>query len=88
VEVETQSLREVEQAVAAAADIIMLDNLSTAEMKEAITLIAGRARVELSGGVTLDRIPELAVLGADFVSVGALTHSAPAADISLEIETH
>jgi nicotinate-nucleotide pyrophosphorylase (carboxylating) len=88
VEVETQSLREVEQAVAAAADIIMLDNLSTAEMKEAITLIAGRARVELSGGVTLDRIPELAVLGADCVSVGALTHSAPAADISLEIETH
>ena len=54
---------------------------------EAIALIAGRAKVEISGGVTLDRIPEIASLGADFVSVGALTHSAPAADISLEIET-
>lgn len=88
VEVETQSLAEVAEAIAAEADIIMLDNLTTAEMREAITLIAGRAKVELSGGVTLDRIPELAALGADFVSVGALTHSAPAADISLEIETH
>jgi nicotinate-nucleotide pyrophosphorylase (carboxylating) len=88
VEVETQSLAEVREAIAAAADIIMLDNLTTAEMQDAITLIAGRAKVELSGGVTLGRIPELAALGADFVSVGALTHSAPAADISLEIETH
>jgi len=88
VEVETQSLAEVAEAIAAGADIIMLDNLTTAQMGDAITLIAGRAKVELSGGVTLDRIPELAALGADFVSVGALTHSAPAADISLEIETH
>jgi nicotinate-nucleotide pyrophosphorylase (carboxylating) len=88
VEVETQSLAEVGEAIEAGADIIMLDNLTTAEMAQAITLIAGRAKVELSGGVTLDRIPELANLGADFVSVGALTHSAPAADISLEIETH
>lgn len=88
VEVETQSLTEVADAIAAQADIIMLDNLTTAQMREAITLIAGRAKVELSGGVTLERIPELAALGADFVSVGALTHSAPAADISLEIETH
>lgn len=88
VEVETQSLVEVREAIEAGADIIMLDNLTTAEMQEAITLIAGRAKVELSGGVTLDRIPALAALGADFVSVGALTHSAPAADISLEIETH
>ncbi len=88
VEVETQSLAEVRDAIAAAADIIMLDNLTTAEMQDAIALIAGRAKVELSGGVTLGRIPELAALGADFVSVGALTHSAPAADISLEIETH
>lgn len=88
VEVETQSLTEVRDALEAGADIIMLDNLTTSEMREAIRLIAGRAKVELSGGVTLDRIPELAALGADFVSVGALTHSAPAADISLEIETH
>lgn len=88
VEVETQSLAEVEEAIDAGADIIMLDNLTTPQMKDALRLIAGRAKVELSGGVTLDRIPELAALGADFVSVGALTHSAPAADISLEIETH
>jgi nicotinate-nucleotide pyrophosphorylase (carboxylating) len=88
VEVETQSLAEVREALDAHADIIMLDNLTTGQMRDAIALIGGRAKVELSGGVTLDRIPDLAALGADFVSVGALTHSAPAADISLEIETH
>lgn len=88
VEVETQSLAEVGEAIEAGADIIMLDNLTTAEMQDAMVLINGRAKVELSGGVTLGRIPELAAIGADFVSVGALTHSAPAADISLEIETH
>jgi nicotinate-nucleotide pyrophosphorylase (carboxylating) len=85
IEVEAQSLAEVAEAVAAHADVIMLDNLSDAEMREAITLIGGRTKVEISGGVTLERIPALAVLGADVVSVGALTHSAPAADISLEM---
>ena len=85
IEVETQSLAEVAEAAAAHADVIMLDNLSDAEMREAITLIGGRTKVEISGGVTLERIPALAVLGADVVSVGALTHSAPAADISLEM---
>jgi nicotinate-nucleotide pyrophosphorylase (carboxylating) len=88
IEVETQSLAEVDDAIAAGADIIMLDNLDLAQMRDAIGRIAGRAKVEISGGVTLDRIPALAELGADFVSVGALTHSAGAADISLEIETH
>jgi len=86
IEVETQSLTQVEEALAAGADIIMLDNLNVATMREAIAKIAGRARVEISGNVTLARLPELASLGADYVSVGALTHSAPAADISLEIE--
>jgi nicotinate-nucleotide pyrophosphorylase (carboxylating) len=86
VEVETQSLEQVDVALAAGADVIMLDNLSDAVMRDAIQRIAGRARVEISGGVTLDRIPALAALGADTVSVGALTHSAPAADISLEID--
>jgi nicotinate-nucleotide pyrophosphorylase (carboxylating) len=86
IEVETQSLEEVVQAVAAGADIIMLDNLSEDEMREAVKMIDGRARVELSGGVTLERMPALAAIGADTVSVGAITHSAPAADISLEIE--
>ena len=86
IEVETQSLAQVDEAVAARADIIMLDNLDTETMRAAIATIAGRARIELSGNVTLARIPELAALGADCVSIGALTHSAPAADISLEIE--
>jgi nicotinate-nucleotide pyrophosphorylase (carboxylating) len=86
IEVECQSLEEVDQAIAARADVIMLDNLSDAEMREAIARIARRAKVEISGGVTLDRLLLLAALGADCVSVGALTHSAPAADISLEIE--
>jgi nicotinate-nucleotide pyrophosphorylase (carboxylating) len=63
----------------------MLDNLTDAEMREAVVRIAGRAKVEISGRVTLDRIPALAAIGADVVSVGALTHSAPAADISLEM---
>ena len=86
IEVEAQSLDEVDAALAAGADIIMLDNLSDDEMRDAVGRIAGRARVEISGGVTLARIPEIAAFGADTVSVGALTHSAPAADISLEIE--
>jgi nicotinate-nucleotide pyrophosphorylase (carboxylating) len=85
IEVETQSLADVDAAIAAAPDIIMLDNLTDAEMREAVARIAGRANVEISGGVTLDRIPALAAIGADTVSVGALTHSAPAADISLEM---
>jgi len=88
IEVETQSLAEVDEAITIGADIIMLDNLDVAQMREAVARIAGRAKVEISGGVTLDRIPALADIGADFVSVGALTHSAHAADISLEIETH
>ena len=86
VEVEAQSLDQVAEALEAGVDIIMLDNLPDAAMREAIGRIAGRARVEISGSVTLDRLPALAALGADTVSVGALTHSAPASDISLELE--
>lgn len=86
IEVETQSLDQVREAIAAGADIIMLDNLGVGTMREAVALIDGRARVEVSGGVSRDRIAELATIGADFVSIGGLTHSAPAADISLEIE--
>jgi nicotinate-nucleotide pyrophosphorylase (carboxylating) len=85
-EVEAQSLEQVDQALAAGADIILLDNLSTAEIVTAVEKCRGRAKTEISGGVTLQRIPELAATGADYVSVGALTHSAPAADLSLEIE--
>jgi nicotinate-nucleotide pyrophosphorylase (carboxylating) len=86
IEVETQSLAEVDDALAAEADVIMLDNLDEATTRAAIRHIDGRAKVELSGNVTLDRVRRLADSGADFVSVGALTHSAPAADISFEIE--
>jgi nicotinate-nucleotide pyrophosphorylase (carboxylating) len=85
IEVETQSLAEVAEAVAARPDIIMLDNLTDSEMREAVVLIGGRTKIEISGGVTLERIPALTAIGADSVSVGALTHSAPAADISLEM---
>ena len=86
IEIEAQSLEQVDEALAAAADVILLDNLTTAQITEAVRRIAGRAKVEISGGVTLDRIPELATTGADYVSVGALTHSAPAADLSFELE--
>ena len=86
VEVEAQSVEEAAEAATSGADIILLDNLSTPEIRRAVTLIAGRAKTEVSGGVTLARIPELATTGADFVSVGALTHSVHAADISLELE--
>jgi nicotinate-nucleotide pyrophosphorylase (carboxylating) len=86
IEIEAQSLAQVDEAVAAGVDVILLDNLSIEEVREAIRRIGGRAKVELSGGVTLERIPELSQTGADFVSVGALTHSAPAADLSFELE--
>ena len=86
IEVEVQSLQQVEEAVSSGADIILLDNLSIDEIREAVRRIDGRAKVEISGGVTLDRIGELATTGADYVSVGALTHSATAADISFELE--
>lgn len=87
IEVEAQSLSDVDAALAARADIIMLDNLTVDDMREALGRIGGRARTEISGGVTLDRLEMLATLGADTVSIGALTHSAEAADISLEFET-
>jgi nicotinate-nucleotide pyrophosphorylase (carboxylating) len=85
-EVEAQSLSEVDEALEAAAEIILLDNMSTADIIEAVRRCRGRAQTEISGGVTLQRMPELAATGADYVSVGALTHSAPAADLSFEIE--
>jgi nicotinate-nucleotide pyrophosphorylase (carboxylating) len=86
IEIEAQSLEQVDQAVAAGADVILLDNLPIEEVRVAVRRIAGRAKIELSGGVTLERIAELARTGADYVSVGALTHSAPAVDLSFELE--
>jgi nicotinate-nucleotide pyrophosphorylase (carboxylating) len=86
IEIEAQSLEQVDAAVAAGADVILVDNMSVADIREAVRRIAGRAKIEISGGVTLDRIPELARTGAEYVSVGALTHSAAAADLSFELE--
>jgi nicotinate-nucleotide pyrophosphorylase (carboxylating) len=86
IEVEVQTLEEVDAAVAAKADVVLVDNMSVCDIREAVRRIDGRAKVEISGGVTLDRIPELALTGANYVSVGALTHSARALDISFEIE--
>jgi nicotinate-nucleotide pyrophosphorylase (carboxylating) len=86
IEVEAQTLTEVDEALAAGVDTILVDNMPTTDIRAAVEKTRGRAKIEISGGVTLDRLPELAATGADFVSVGALTHSAPAIDISFEIE--
>jgi nicotinate-nucleotide pyrophosphorylase (carboxylating) len=86
IEVEVENLDEVDQALQAGADILLLDNMNTADIQEAVRRCRGRAKTEISGGVSLERMSELACTGADFVSSGALTHSAPAADISFEIE--
>ncbi|HIE12123.1 MAG TPA: carboxylating nicotinate-nucleotide diphosphorylase [Desulfotomaculum sp.] len=85
IEVEAKTLFEVEQALDAGADIIMLDNIPLELMREAVRLIAGRAVVEASGGITEENIREVAAIGVDLISVGALTHSVKALDISLDI---
>jgi nicotinate-nucleotide pyrophosphorylase (carboxylating) len=87
VEIEVERLDQLDEALAARVETVLLDNMATDDIREAVRRVSGRAKVEISGGVTLERIPELAATGADYVSVGALTHSAPAIDISLEIET-
>ena len=86
VEVEVENLEELDEALAAGAPRVLLDNFTTYDIRQAVARVAGRATVEISGGVTLERIAELATTGAEFVSVGALTHSAPAVDISFEVE--
>jgi nicotinate-nucleotide pyrophosphorylase (carboxylating) len=86
VEVEARSLAEVDEALDAGAPWIMLDNMTPAQMREAVGRVAGRAKLEASGGVTLDALKEIAETGVDFISVGALTHSAPALDLSLILE--
>lgn len=86
VEVEVETLEQVREALAAGADIIMLDNMKLPAMGEAVALIAGKALVEASGGVSLESIREIAETGVDIISVGALTHSARAMDISMLLE--
>ena len=85
IEVETKNLKEVEEALTTKADIIMLDNFDIDEMKKAVKIINGKCKVEASGGVNLDTVKTIAETGVDFISVGALTHSVKALDISLEI---
>lgn len=84
IEVEVETLEMVREAVEAGADIIMLDNMDNETMKEAVAIIDGRAQTECSGNVTAKRLKEIAEIGVDFVSSGALTHSAPIMDISMK----
>ena len=85
IEVETKTMEQVKEAVSCGADVIMLDNMDIREIREAVRLIARRALVEASGGVTLENVGEIARSGVDFISVGALTHSAPCLDISFDV---
>lgn len=86
VEVEVETLEELDEVLPTGVPRILLDNFTTYDIREAVKRIAGRAEIEISGGVTLARMPELATTGAQYVSVGALTHSAPSADLSFELE--
>jgi nicotinate-nucleotide pyrophosphorylase (carboxylating) len=86
IEVETDNLKQVEQAVNARADFILLDNMDLKQMRAAVKIIAGRAKTEASGGVNLKTVRTIAATGVDFISVGALTHSARAVDIGLDFE--
>jgi len=85
VEIEVRSIGELREALAAGAKRVLLDNMSLAQMRRAVETAGGRALLEASGGVTLGRVRRIAATGVDFISVGALTHSAPAVDIALEV---
>ena len=85
IEVEAERLDDVREALAAGVESILLDNMPPATMREAVALVAGRATLEASGGVALETVREIAETGVDFISVGALTHSARSLDVSLEI---
>jgi nicotinate-nucleotide pyrophosphorylase (carboxylating) len=86
VEAEVSTPQQIEEALGAGADMLLLDNLGDDELRRAVQQVAGRVRLEASGGMTLDRLPRVAATGVDYVSVGALTHSAPAVDLSLLVE--
>lgn len=85
IEVECASLEQVGEALAAEADILLLDNMTTRDMRDAVQLVGGRALLEASGNMSLERVREVAQTGVDFISVGALTHSAPAVDLSMAV---
>lgn len=84
IEIEVETLEQVKEAVEAGADIIMLDNMTPEVMKQAVELIDGRAQTECSGNITKENIARIREIGVDFVSSGALTHSAPILDISMK----
>lgn len=84
IEVEVQTVAEAEEALRGGADILLLDNMPADAMREAVAVVAGRALLEASGGITLDNVAEVAATGVDLISVGALTHSSRALDISME----
>ncbi len=92
VEVEVSNLEQLKEACASGADRVMLDNMSEREVRRACEVVrgiadpAGRPKVEVSGGITLDNVREMALCGVDYISIGAITHSAPAIDMSLELE--
>jgi len=86
VEIECADLAEVEEALAAGAQRLLLDNMDAASLRRSVQLVNGRAELEASGGITLENVREIAETGVGFISVGALTHSAPALDLSLELE--
>lgn len=86
VEVEVESVEAASEALEAGADVIMLDNMAVGDMRRVVEIVAGRALMEASGGITVANAADVARSGVDFISIGALTHSAPALDLSLEIE--
>jgi nicotinate-nucleotide pyrophosphorylase (carboxylating) len=88
IEVEVTSLKEAREAAAGGADIIMLDNMDVRKIKRAVEVIGGKALVEVSGGITLDNVAGVSRTGVDFISIGALTHSARSVDISMEMEAY
>jgi nicotinate-nucleotide pyrophosphorylase (carboxylating) len=87
VEVECDTVEQVGAAVDAGADLVLLDNMSLGQMREAVVLVAGRARLEASGGLTLDTAGAVAATGVDYLAIGALTHSAPVLDIGVDLRT-
>ncbi|HPM40880.1 MAG TPA: nicotinate-nucleotide diphosphorylase (carboxylating), partial [bacterium] len=86
IEVETRTLEEVKAAIEGSVDIIMLDNMPVNMVREAVKMIKGRTKVDVSGNITLENLLSYAATGVDYVSVGAITHSAPAADIHMTIK--
>jgi len=86
IEVECRTMEEVEEALDTGADVILLDNMAWEQLARAVAIIGGRARVEASGGITPERVREIADLGVDYIAMGCLTHSAPAVDLSMDVE--